>query len=608
MKTQWLYGLCLASSLYITDVLAIRPWEMTWSPQKFGPDGPWNAVSVGVGSNDARIALYPGATWTSEILLSSLCENSTVSSYCYGDQGGLFDPAQSTTYDNTSIALGPNGWSSIAYGSTNAVPINADAKRALDLVDVGGQTVPTVDLITIKQGYQVYPGGKAFPLHLGVLSLGSPDPNQTFSLGYGRDPINGTFVTSWLHDNGVIPSYSYGMHIGSATLNIPPSLHLGGYDKSRVIGDVSSQPVKGGSCPIQLIDISLGVGNGGSPWNTSSTTGLLAQGNSSMASGLMVDVDPADPYIFLPKSSCDAIAARLPVTYDAELGLYFWNTASSLYKQITTSPSFMAFTFLKNGVNTAQFSVKVPFALLNLTLQAPLVAQPTPYFPCMGTDSQPVLGRAFLQAAFIGVHWADARWFLAQAPGPDASFIQNVIALSAKSASVESSGNSWEGTWSKFWTPLSSASPSNTTATSIPSATTSSSTTATAHGNGLSTAVKAGIGAAAGVVGLLIIAGACWFLFHRKRTEKSSTIDGEVTYVPPKPRLVQAEPWEVGDTRPSQLHELENDRRSEYTWTSTQTSHNGRTRPTNSVNGHSVHNPSEVSGDVQHGPYELGGR
>jgi len=35
------------------------------------------------------------------------------------------------------------------------------------------------------------------------------------------------------------------------------------------------------------------------------------------------------PYIYLPRSSCDAIAAKLPVSYNSDLGLYFWDTTSS---------------------------------------------------------------------------------------------------------------------------------------------------------------------------------------------------------------------------------------------------------------------------------------
>ncbi len=54
-----------------------------------------------------------------------------------------------------------------------------------------------------------------YPLEL-VFLLGLSF-NQTFSRNRGP-PLNGTFVTSWLYENSVTPSYSYGMHIGSPKL------------------------------------------------------------------------------------------------------------------------------------------------------------------------------------------------------------------------------------------------------------------------------------------------------------------------------------------------------------------------------------------------------
>ncbi|EPS34286.1 hypothetical protein PDE_09250 [Penicillium oxalicum 114-2] len=590
-----LCGLC------IKDVLAIRPWAMTWSPQKFGPDGPWQAVRVSIGGNSTEVALYPGATWTSEILLSTLCDNSTGSSYCYGAQAGLFNTAQSSTYDDTSIQLDPHGeWSNINYGRTNAVPINAQATRALDTIDVGGLTVPSVDLITISQGYQTFPGGKNYPLQVGVLSLGAPDFNQTFATAAA--PINGTFVTSYLAEKGLIPTYSYGMHIGSASLEIPGSLRLGGYDRSRVIGEVSSQPTDGGSFPIQMVDISIGVAGGGSPWNSSSITGLLSHGNTSLVSGLRVDVDPANPYIYLPQSVCDAISAHLPVTHNSDLGLYFWNVNSPLYNQITASPSYLAFSFLRNGVNTDHITVKVPFALLNLTLEAPLVAQPTPYFPCMGTGSDPTLGRAFLQAAFFGAHWTEAQWFLAQAPGPDASFIEDIKDIGDLSSTSASSGNSWEGTWSKFWTPLSSSTSSNVTAISADVTATATSTS----GGGLSTGAMAGIGIGCGFAGLLLLAAALLFL-SRRRSFRTANQNPEITQADSPPRFFQTEPLEVDDTRPNQLYELDHES-SRRTGVFNSNSRAGRVSQPKSNARQNLRQLSEHSIGLQSGPYELGPR
>ncbi|KAJ5669796.1 hypothetical protein N7462_010866 [Penicillium macrosclerotiorum] len=365
------YAIIIIGLLYFDHASAQGAWAMTWSDSTFGSDGPWHAVIIKMGSTATEIAMYPGASWASYVLLDTLCDNKTISSYCYGDSAGLYNPLTSDTWDNTSIDLKPhNEWSNLQWGYTDAVSLKAYAYRALESIDVEGEGTSDSNLIAIEQGYQTYPGGTLFPLDVGVLALGSPDINQTFTETSGSS-VNGTFVTSWLYKHGVTPSYSYGMHIGSPKLKIPGSLYLGGYDKNRVIGDISTQPTDSGKLPIELLDISIGVVQGGSVWESSNITGLLGKSNSSLSSGVNVAIDATNPYIYVPQSTADAITANLPVSYQSDLGLYTWDTSNENYSKVLTSPSYLAFTFVKSGINTEEISIKVPFALLNLTLSPP---------------------------------------------------------------------------------------------------------------------------------------------------------------------------------------------------------------------------------------------
>ncbi|PWY75051.1 aspartic protease [Aspergillus heteromorphus CBS 117.55] len=517
--------------LSLNRALCSVPRQVTWSDKQFGPDGPWQAVTVSMGSNytelvvpSSEVALYPGGSWESRILLSSICDNKTLSSVCYGDIAGLFDSDISVTLDNTSIETAPDGnWGDLSWGYTDAVPVYARATRAIDWMTIDGSAVPEVDLITIAGGWQTYPGGQAYPLEVGILSLGSPDINQTFGAVI---KINATFITSYFYDQSgslEIPSYSYGMHIGSAPLGIPGSLLLGGYDQNRVMGDVSAQAFSSGSFPIELFDLGIGVAEGGSPWNYSNKSGLLAQGNSSLASGLRVIVDPANPYLYLPQSACDALAAELPVTYQPDYGLYFWNTSDPQFDAIVTSPSYLAFRFGKNNLNNEYITIKAPFALLNLTLQAPLVETPTQYFPCMATNSTPALGRAFLQAAFVGVNWFGGKWFLAQAPGPDGSFIVDTVTIGDNDSTISGSTNSWEDTWQNTWKVLATRSTNSTTSnTSTPQPTTSSTPTKT--NNVLSPVVKIGIIIGSTVGGVLIISLLSALCIRRRRQRRDTAI------------------------------------------------------------------------------------
>ncbi|EKV10018.1 hypothetical protein PDIG_27120 [Penicillium digitatum PHI26] len=196
------------------------------------------------------------------------------------------------------------------------------------MMNLFGTDIPSSNLITVEDGYQTYPGGQNYPLEVGTLALGAQYVNQTFG------DVGGNLITGWLWNGSqTIQSNTYGMHIGFFALGIPGSLMLGGYDQSRVLGDVSVQPHTGSSAPINLLDVSLGVATGGSPWNSTSKENLLAQGNSSLLGGTTVIAAPVDPYLYLPQSSCDAIAAELPVTHNSDLGLYAWNTDDPQYQR-----------------------------------------------------------------------------------------------------------------------------------------------------------------------------------------------------------------------------------------------------------------------------------
>ncbi|PYH44751.1 uncharacterized protein BP01DRAFT_357430 [Aspergillus saccharolyticus JOP 1030-1] len=509
-------GICITSV-----VNAAVPFALTWSDKSYGPDGPWHAVEVKIGSAEQEVCLYPGGVWQSYILLSSICSNTSISSYCYASTAGVFNNSASTSFDDTSIRLEINDatWGPLHFASATQTPIYGTAKWAMDYVDILGVSAPNVSLNVLDQGYQIYPDGTNYPLELGVLSLGAPDLEQTFSNSDGTS-VNSTFVSSFIYTYGggqATPSYSYGMHIGSPTFNIAGSLWLGGYDKSRVLGNVSSQPYIDATFPIKLRDISLGVVSGGSPWSSSSNlTGLLAAGNSSLSSnGITVLSSPGDPYLYLPQSTCDAIAAQLPVTYQSKYGLYFWNTSSKAYSDIVTSPSYLAFTFDKDNLNLSNITIKIPFNLLNLTLTRPLIDTPTPYFPCMGTDGTYALGRAFFQAAFVGVNWGSGtgNWFLAQAPGPNLQTTSTTV-IQASDSSITGSDNSWENSWAGYWTELSSSTATATNATHTRSS------SATATDTSLSTGAKAGIGVGCGVGALAAILLALWYFRRRRRAPK----------------------------------------------------------------------------------------
>lgn len=460
MVNPSLIVLFFLTSLYLTSAFRGHeptPIQLLTSDTHYGPDGPWQAVTVRLGTQQTRVDLYPGGNWASRILSNTICDG--VKAYPCGS-GGLYNPSGSKSFDNTSIKfvdVNDQDW------VRGALKYRARRKNCMDQLSISANEeefiIKNLSIILVSNVSMTYPDESKYPIQLGSLSLGGSYPNQTFTDMYGKVVVNASLLPGSLLDQHVIPSSSFGMHLGSATLGPPLSVWLGGYDGSRIVGPVSTQVLNNVYPSIDLLDIGIGVDHGASPFPFLSRAGILAEGNSSISGSIPLLMNPNAPYLAVPSSTCAAIATSLPVTYNPKYGLYFWNVYDPRYNRIVRSPSYLSFTFRAQGLDTANITIKVPFRLLNLTLDAPLVTTPIQYFPCQPPQdsAQWSLGRAFLQAAYFGINWSDewGKWYLAQAPGPNTASNPHQSPLLSNSTIVTSSASiSWSDSWSGFWFPL----------------------------------------------------------------------------------------------------------------------------------------------------------
>jgi len=519
--------------LYYSSPVAsqARPRQIYFSTQSYGPDGPWQAVTVGVGTPAQFVPLYPGGFWSSNILNVSVCTNTTTTT-CYGNPANLVNSTASNTFSQYAVTGGMVNFSASASNpglvQAGVMGLGFDSLTLNDFPQPI-QVIQSFDMYIVNEGYSVFPDGSKYPLEVGSLSLGAPDLNQTFVIGDGSR-VNGTQLPNYLHSIGQIPSSSYGLHIGSATMGIPGSLFVGGYDQSRVMGPVSTQPYTNNWLPIDLLDIGIGVAEGQSPFSFGTKSGYLARNNATIGVALEVWVDPTIPYLYLPQSSCDSIAADLPVKFDSRLGLYLWQTDDPLYSKIVSSPSLLEFTFRLNSSTSQNMTINLPFSLLNLTLTAPYVDQPTPYFPCRPFYADTYyLGRAFLQGAFLGVNWMDSTnhngvWWLAQAPGPNTPSVPAQVYIQDSDRNIAPSSGTWLDSWKDSWTPIGSTA-GNTSGTSTggtSGVTSTSSPLSSPPGTGLSTGAKAGIAAGIAVAAISIIAVIVFIIYKRTHKDPSS--------------------------------------------------------------------------------------
>ncbi|KAH8903223.1 hypothetical protein BR93DRAFT_194379 [Coniochaeta sp. PMI_546] len=446
------FSLLLASLILASP----EPRPLTWSNRAYGPDGPWQAVRVQFGTPGQAIDAYPGGVWESLLFSPETCSYPESGPICYAQQAGVYEPRNSSTAYQLNYRQIVNETFFGTQMLTGDGTFYFDTLTMLGTDLIPNFALPSLTTLLVTRGYRTLPNGTTYSAAVGNIALGAQASNMSFSTG--SSSVNGSLLTGFLADHNVVPSSSFGLHIGSASLRISGSLWIGGYDQYRIVGPVSSQSYSQNGFPIDLLDVSIGVAVGESPFNTSSVTGLLAQGNSSLIPSLSVEVDSKEPYLYLPESTCQAIAAWLPVTYNPDLGLYLWNTQDPLYQRIIASPAYLGFTFRLNNAAVQNMTIKVPFKLLNLTLTEPLAHVPTPYFPC-SLPSLPEyrLGRSFLQAAFMGVNWMTDNhgvWFLAQAPGPNIGSQPQVTRIEALDTVLQPSQQKWEDTWQGIWAPI----------------------------------------------------------------------------------------------------------------------------------------------------------
>ncbi|ORY09990.1 hypothetical protein BCR34DRAFT_588939 [Clohesyomyces aquaticus] len=230
-----------------------------------------------------------------------------------------------------------------------------------------------------------------------------------------------------------------------------------------------------------LLGRSIGVETGGSPFDFEEKKGLLLS-NTSQPSTLTVNPDPGAAYIHLPGKTCEEIAKYLTITFEKSLKYWLWNTAGDAAKKIITSPAYLGFTFPPAPSASNNVTIKVPFSLLNLTLDTPITKTPTSYFPCQAyTPSD------------------DQNLDL-----PDVFTNQTLFAQS----------------WSPNWTALPKAAvaqPTSAINVARPGPTTSA--VAPKGPTGMSVGAKAGIGLSAAAVALLAIGVVIIFARHRRQKQ-----------------------------------------------------------------------------------------
>lgn len=515
-------------------LLILRPASskyllVTSSAKSYGPDGPWNAFSLRIGSNSGQpIDVYMGGPFSSAIISADICNfaNNTAKASCPArdDGGGVYNAGLSNTANTDAIKTTQDGSVSLSYGAGDLLKLTGSTKVMTDRMVIGDgllqQSVRNTSINRIVQATHTLPGGGTYDLQVSFLSMGASDLIQTFT-NPGGPSINATIPVNQLAANGATGSRSWGMHIGSALLNQPGSLIIGGYDRSRVASDPATFDIKnGGDLEVVLQNITFGVMEGASPWDSTPEGNMLtsdAVTNSPAAnSQISVRLSAVPPYLYLPQNTCNEMAKYIPVTFAPSFGLYLWNTSDPKFSLIVNSTAYVQFGFSYRG---GGYLIKIPMKLLALELESPFpVTKMTTYFPCRPTTGvSPVyyLGRSFLQGAFLGLSWTTNKFWLAQAPGP-AMTTSDIYDINPDDATIAAMANvNWEASWTGVLA-IDKTSTSGSGTSNTPAST----------GGSHTGAIVGGV--VGGLAGLLVVAGAVFFIIRGRKQKAPAAMHMEL--------------------------------------------------------------------------------
>ena len=426
-------------------------------------------MTIGIGTDGSgnplnKIDLYPGGFAYHLVYGNDYCASNDD---CPARDTGLFEANKSS-----SIVQHVKSDQGLAWTQDSMLTQRQSGNASIVLDSVflnpNGQTrlIKNSSIDVIHTQEVTLPDGSSYSPQVGTLALGSPEGVRKYEFGTGN------IIPNYLAGSNVTDSASTSLHYGSASVGPEGSLIFGGYDQSRVIGQVGrfSLAGKDARLDLNLVDMGLDVASGASPFRPEHKTGLI-EFNGTNKQYRPTTINAVVPYFFMSRQTCDNIAANLPMDFDTSTGLYFWETQSTHYKRLLTSPAFLSLTFRAadgdtqaNGISSANgnVTIKVPLAVLNLTLEAPLSTSTRAYFPCypftsLDNTDRFFLGRAFLQAAFVGMNFNTSDFFLAQAPGPKPD-PPNVLSIAPEDQDlVSSSADAFERSWDGYWKPFSIA-------------------------------------------------------------------------------------------------------------------------------------------------------
>lgn len=298
-----------------------------------------------------------------------------VAANCQEMRGGVYDITKSSTWRN-------------------------ELQRPLDLnAQLGRVGVGQYGFDTVGLGYS---NSSGTTLQNQIVAAIVSNDYWFGSLGLGFQPTNFTgyddpqpSFTETLFNQGRISSRSWSYTAGAnyRLKSVFGSLVFGGYDESRFTHNNVTFNMAGDNLRDLIVTI-RSISTGGT---TISDTPEFAY------------IDSSVPELWLPPAVCDAFAREFSLQLDEDSGYYLVN--ESMHSALSERQPEIIITLAdqKEGDVNETVEIVLPYGAFDLNISAPLLPNETSYyFPIRrATGSQYVLGRTFLQEAYVTAHYGD---------------------------------------------------------------------------------------------------------------------------------------------------------------------------------------------------------
>ncbi|KAF2848435.1 acid protease [Plenodomus tracheiphilus IPT5] len=358
-----------------------------------GIDGSWNTFSLFIGEprQNARVLVSTASQqiWAVNRLacVSNITDPSTgqvtqynvLNSECENSRGLLFNVTESSTWTEKGYY---QLWVEKALG------LAGNGLYGFDSVAMGfpGEEGPS----TLNSTIGTLVSANFWLGHIGV-------HHKPTNFSAFEAPVPSYLMN--LFDQGSIPSMSFGYTAGAQYhgQTVLGSLTLGGYDSSRIVPNDLTFIF----APNNERDLVVGVAGLTANTTKQSNIDLLKRNDLNMF------IDSTVAELWLPVEICQAFEEAFELQYDADTDLYLVNDA--LHEKLLAQNPSLTFTLGQQYRTDSTVQITLPYAALDLVAAPPYrgLQEHTRYFPIRrgNMTSQWVLGRTFLQEAYLTVDW-----------------------------------------------------------------------------------------------------------------------------------------------------------------------------------------------------------